>query len=135
VNLTREQERACLARAVSVVAVLLPMPPDASEDYFQSEVVKLADRNGWLHYHTFDSRRCVAGFPDLMLLRGGVCVVAELKVKKNRPTAAQRRWLAEFEAVPGLIVRHWRPEHWPEIVTLLTADPTPPAGSGKAVAA
>lgn len=46
-------------------------------------VVDAARLNGWLVYHTHDSRRSAEGFPDLVMLRLSRMVVAELKT----PTA------------------------------------------------
>lgn len=111
--------RAALASATRVTGVNLPLPPDISEREFQARIIEEAGANGWLYFHVYDSRQCVAGFPDLVLLRAGVLVFAELKVKRNKPTAAQREWLDALAAVPGITVRHWRPEHWPDILTLL----------------
>jgi hypothetical protein len=37
---------------------------------------------GWLVYHTHDSRRSAAGFPDLVFLRDGAMIVAECKWKR-----------------------------------------------------
>ena len=63
------------------------------------------------------------GLPDLLLLRRGQLLVAELK----RQTAAapkdeKARWLSAFEQVAGAKVMVWRPAHWfsGEIVKLLT---------------
>ena len=41
-----------------------------TEAQFQEAVVQLARLTGWLVYHTFDSRRSQAGYPDLTLLKG-----------------------------------------------------------------
>lgn len=41
---------------------------DMSESVFQSKVINMAKSLGWEHYHTHDSRRSVAGFPDLVLV-------------------------------------------------------------------
>lgn len=67
-----------------------------TEKQFMGQVIQLAKLFGWLIYHTHDSRRSVAGFPDLILLRGGRLLVVELKVGKNRATADQQAWLREF---------------------------------------
>jgi hypothetical protein len=77
-----------------------PAPPaeGISEKEFQARVIELARSYGWEHiYHTFDSRRSEAGFPDLLLLRGEEIVVLELKVPPNKATAKQRAWLKAFE--------------------------------------
>lgn len=85
-----------------------------TEKQFMGQVVQLAKLFGWLVYHTHDSRRSIAGFPDLILLRGGRMLVIELKVGKNRATAEQVAWLREFSKT-GAFVAVWTPEHWGEI--------------------
>ena len=76
-----------------------PAPPaeGISEKEFQAKVIELVKSYGWMAYHTFDSRRSEAGFPDLLLLRGEEIVVLELKVPPNKATAKQRAWLKAFE--------------------------------------
>ena len=98
------------------------LPPGLSEKAFQAEVVKLAEANGWQVYHTWDSRRSPAGFPDLVMLCGPALVFAELKVAKNTTTPAQEEWLEGLAKVPHVRVRRWRPEHWAEICAELTAE-------------
>lgn len=83
-----------------------------TEKQFQDQVIQLAKLFGWLVYHTYDSRRSVAGFPDLILLRRGEMIVAELKVGKNKPSTDQNRWLNEFGLVSEANVFVWYPEHW-----------------------
>jgi hypothetical protein len=86
----------------------LPM----SESDLQASVVDLAGRLDYLCYHTFDSRRSVKGFPDLVLLhrRSGNLVVAELKSDTGTVTPEQDEWLRAF-ALRGAAFL-WRPEHW-----------------------
>jgi hypothetical protein len=59
-----------------------------------------------------------AGFPDLILVKPGRVVVAELKVGRNRPTPGQRAWLQAFESA-GVPAYVWRPEDWPEVERVL----------------
>lgn len=103
--------------------VLLPgvRTEPASEKEFQAAVIALAKRHGWMAYHTHDSRRSAAGFPDLVLLRGDVGIVAELKRSaKERPTADQQTWLEAWEAVRRIEVRLWTPDLWTEIEAMIT---------------
>jgi hypothetical protein len=96
-------------------------PVYESERDFQAAVIALAKRHGYSVYHTHDSRRSEAGFPDLVLLRGDVGIVAELKRSaKERPTAAQETWLEAWRAVKRIEVRLWTPELWTEIDGLIT---------------
>lgn len=89
-----------------------------SEKEFQSQVIQLAKLLGWLVYHTHDSRRSVAGFPDLILLRNGRLVVIELKVGKNRATPEQVVWLEAFAKIADYVAV-WTPQHWAEIQEVL----------------
>jgi hypothetical protein len=103
-----------------------PPPPAAIDDSaeekeFMAEVVKLATRNCWKHYHTHDSRKSVRGWPDLVLVRRYV-IYAELKTNAGRTTPDQDSWLEALMAA-GQDVRIWRPSDWPEIVATLEATP------------
>lgn len=89
-----------------------------TEKDFQSAVEKEAKKNGWLFYHTRDSRKSAAGFPDLVLLRGTTLIVAELKVGDNQPDAAQLEWIEAFRRA-GITTYVWRPADWPEIMRVL----------------
>ena len=81
----------------------------------------LAESNGWLVFHPFDSRRSRAGYPDLTMVKGERLVYAELKVKMNKTSAEQETWLDALAAVPGVQVHRWKPADWPDIVTALRA--------------
>lgn len=113
-----------LRRAPGVVSFTVggkamePVAVEVSEKQFQQAVIDLARRNGWLVYHTRDSRKSESGFPDLVLLRAVTLIVAELKVGDNKPTAAQATWLEAFRAA-GVDARLWYPESWSEIVAAL----------------
>jgi len=95
-----------------------PIAERVSEREFMAAVVALAKRLGWKHYHTTDSRKSVAGFPDLVLIRGEVLIVAELKVQNGRLAAEQLTWLEAF-ASAGVRTFVWRPADWAEIVKTL----------------
>gem|GEM_PF-1729348 len=102
--------------------VCAPAPPAfTSEAEFQSWIVAYAKDRGWMTYHTHDSRRSTAGFPDLVMVRmtgSARLIVAELKMPGNKPTEAQRTWLRAFER-SGAEVFTWWPEHVPEIREVL----------------
>jgi len=89
-----------------------------SEARFMAMVIELAKLRRWFVYHTHDSRRSIAGFPDLVLLRPPQLIVAELKVGRNRPTSEQNLWLNLFEEanVPAYV---WRETDWDEIKAVL----------------
>lgn len=100
---------------------------EQTEAQFQAAVIQYAKLRGWMHYHTHNSRRSVAGFPDLLFLRA--CsngsdvemVVAELKAERGRISPEQEQWLAMFHQIPGRYVRTylWRPTDWAEIEAVL----------------
>lgn len=97
---------------------------------FMPAVVELAKQCGWLVYHTHDSRKSAAGFPDLVMVRRGRLVFAELKSAKGAVRDEQHDWLLALKrcgnknhqrmmfAGPGSVFRKtpevylWRPEHW-----------------------
>ena len=69
---------------------------------------------GWRVYHTHDSRHSAAGFPDLVAVRDGRLVFAELKSDdpRSKPTREQRAWAAELDATECAEVYLWRPADW-----------------------
>jgi Holliday junction resolvase len=74
---------------------------------------------GWRYYHTHDSSRSVAGFPDIVALRGSRILVAEIKGPKTRVTGEQRAWLAAFETA-GVPAYLWRlPGDWAQVGEVL----------------
>jgi len=78
------------------------------ERVLQAHVERLLRVCGWRYYHTHDSRRSVAGFPDLVALRPPRFVVIELKSARGKLTAEQDAWLAAFQRL-GAEVYVWRP--------------------------
>lgn len=78
-----------------------------------------ARADGWLAFHVYDSKRSEPGFPDIVLLRNGECLVFEVKREDGRTTAAQEQWLDAFGAVPGVHSTVIRPRHWDTLVTRL----------------
>lgn len=86
-----------------------------SEKDFQAQVLDFARLSGWRCYHTHDSRRSAAGFPDLVLVRPPVVLFAELKSEDGRVRPEQHGWLAALEKCPGVVVRLWRPGDWPDV--------------------
>ena len=81
---------------------------------FQPAVIKLAKLCGWRPYHTHDSRRSAAGFPDLILIRDAELIAAELKVAANTSSPEQLYWLEAFAGVPGCVALVWRPNKAPK---------------------
>jgi hypothetical protein len=93
-------------------------PFSLTERAFQSQVVRLARLFGWACYHTRDSRRSEAGFPDLVMVRRPRVVWAELKSERGRLSPEQKAWIEELRA-SGQAVYIWRPSSWQEIERVL----------------
>jgi hypothetical protein len=89
-----------------------------SETEFQEQVVQYARLNGWLVYHTYDSRRSAQGFPDLVLARGPYLIFAELKSERGRLTDEQAEWVAALRRT-GQVAYVWRPRQWDDIEAVL----------------
>lgn len=77
------------------------------EDPFSSQVRGLADFYGWLGYHTHDSRRSAAGFPDWVFVRPPELLFVELKTDRGRTSPAQRKWLEALEEVSRAVALGW----------------------------
>lgn len=92
-----------------------------TEKEFQAQVVEYAKLNGWLVYHTYDSRHSEPGFPDMVMTREEAAIVVELKAVRGKLTADQEKWLSAFRRVPQLRDRVfvWRPGDWAEIERVL----------------
>lgn len=94
-----------------------------SEDEFTSNVIELAHFYKWLVFHPRPCRtekgwrtlmQGDPGFPDLVMVRDGMVVMAELKKQNGKVSAAQRRW---HEAIGNAYV--WRPSDIDEIRKVL----------------
>lgn len=80
-----------------------------TEKQLMQTVIDAARLLNYNVYHTHNSRRSEAGFPDIVALRqrDGRRYAIECKTAKGTPTPAQIDWLAAFSAcgIPSLIVR------------------------------
>lgn len=85
-----------------------------SERDFQRWVLELAATARWESYHTHDSRRSRAGWPDLALWRPGEFLLAELKTETGAVSAEQQRTLLSLRKA-GVEVHLWRPLDRPVI--------------------
>lgn len=96
------------------------MEAKLTEKAFMAMVLKLARLCGWEVYHTHNSRRSEAGFPDLCLVhpRRGLVLFRELKTDKGKLTPAQCRWIDGLSDA-GANVDVWRPQDWWAIEKLL----------------
>jgi len=86
----------------------VPTLPPMSERDFQQVITDLAQYCGWCYYHTHDSRRSQAGWPDLAIYRPGHFMLRELKTDKGRVSNAQYITINGLR-LAGVDVGVWRP--------------------------
>ena len=94
---------------------------DVSEKDFQQQIIDLARLNKWMVYHTADSRRSYPGFPDLVMVRGAVCIFLELKSVKGKATVQQQEWIDRLQKVRIVHADIARPHNWDDVRRALTA--------------
>lgn len=99
--------------------------PDAAagggEEQWRRQVREIATRYGWrLQYHTADSRRSDAGWPDEVFGHAGQhrTIFVEFKTDSGRIRPAQRVWLAHL-ADCGFEVALWRPRDLHTVLRVL----------------
>ena len=90
-----------------------------TEAGFLSQVREVAKATGWLCYHTHDSRRSEAGFPDLVLCRPPELLFVELKMAWGEVSAEQENWISGLREC-GLVSAVWRPKDWDMIFKALS---------------
>ncbi|MGW0731888.1 VRR-NUC domain-containing protein [Streptomyces sp. NPDC002851] len=95
-----------------------------TEEEFRRHVRKLAALRGWaLAYHTHNSQRSDAGWPDEVYghPKARRTIFAEFKSNTGRLRAAQRDWLKHLAAC-GFETALWRPKDLDHIVAVLAPD-------------
>ncbi len=95
-----------------------------AEKQFMAQVIDLAQLLGWLVYHTYDSRRSAAGYPDLTLVRERT-IFAELKTARGILHPEQEIWREALEHA-GAEYYLWRPTDWQQIQEILQNRSTTP---------
>ena len=121
INAARQEGRVTEGKAVR-----LPDDAPMTEKEFQRWVLLYAKAHGWLCYHTFDSRRSQAGFPDLVLVRMassyslGRVLFCELKSERGQLTLEQKEWGETLNTVGGNVEYHcWKPSDLAAIENVL----------------
>lgn len=94
-----------------------------TEEQFLQWVINAAEQLGWVReliYHTRNSQRSTAGFPDLVLCRPPRLLWVELKLKPhNKLTAAQELWAWALKE-SGQEVYVWWPADMDVILEVLS---------------
>lgn len=93
-----------------------------TEDQFLTRIIDAAQLLGWHVHHCRPARTADGrwrtpvqgnpGFPDLVLARNGVVIIAEVKTDRGRLTEDQRGWLDALHDT----ARVWRPAGWEQIL-------------------
>jgi hypothetical protein len=112
--------------------------PPMSETAWQSRVVDYARLNQWRVFHAPDNRpdargrkqTVEAGFPDLVLVRTGRLVFAELKKDGEKPTQAQLDWHWDLGGIGRVETYVWCPVDWDTVQTILARRTTAAATDG-----
>ena len=110
-----------------VIATPVILRASVSERAFQRTVTDFATLTGWLWTHFRPARTSkgwrtpLAGYPgfvDLVMVRRGRVLFAELKAEDGKPTPAQCKWLWAL-AEAGAEVYVFKPSNWPQIEQVL----------------
>ena len=96
------------------------------ESLFLSTVREIAKENGWLYYHTADSRRSPPGYPDVTLVKGDTVIFAELKSRNGRVKKAQKQWIEALKRCDKVETYLWRPDNMGFILRRLIDGPQIP---------
>jgi hypothetical protein len=101
-------------------------PPGAEpEESLLRKVMELGPIWGWLAYHTHDSRRSRAGFPDVVLVKPPRVLFVELKAEAGRIRPEQTEWLGALAKCPGVETYVWRPSDFRDIGLVLSGERIP----------
>lgn len=96
-----------------------------TEKEFQAALIQYAKLQGFLCYHTFDSRRSEPGFPDVCMTRlpfgenPGRLIFVECKSLYGKLTRPQETWLKAL-GMAGAETHVWTQNDWPEIERVLS---------------
>lgn len=95
-------------------------PHSRPESDFRQQLADTAISLNWLVYWTWQSKHSPAGYPDMMLVRAGRLIFAELKSEVGTLSRSQCVWLDALRQVPVIEVFVWRPSDWDVIGKVLS---------------
>lgn len=103
------------------------------EEQFLKMVIQCARLFGWRTAHFRPCRTAQGwrtavqgdgkGWPDLVCIRGGQVIIAELKSETGTLSPEQEAWLAAWRRT-GTPTFEWRPSMWDEIERILEDGPS-----------
>jgi hypothetical protein len=94
--------------------------PAGSESKLQADVIEACHVLRLMVYHTHDSRRSAAGFPDLVIVGPGGIEFWELKSAEGKTSIEQREWIDALKRA-GQHAAVYRPQDWDLMVGRLRA--------------
>lgn len=119
--MTEAELRDMLTRGGARIVGEARPPEPVTEEVFLGRVRRYALDHAWTFYHTRDSRRSAAGFPDCVLAQPGRLLFAELKSTTGKLTQDQAVWLELLRhTIPGVEVYLWTPHDWQDICHILS---------------
>ena len=96
----------------------------APEFAFQKEIIKLAQRHGWMYFYNLKPQyQRGKGFPDLVLIRPRRLIFAEVKARRGQLSPHQRTWITWLKMLPCVEVYTWKPRDWATIERTLKRYP------------
>jgi hypothetical protein len=98
-----------MAKLVTIDEYRRQIANGMSEETLRLKIKGLAKELGWMSYHTHDSRRSDAGWPDLALVHPirGRFMIRELKDERRKVTTEQADWLHALK-LAGVDAGVWR---------------------------
>lgn len=87
------------------------MMPRMSEAELQQSVADACKKLQLMHYHTHDSRRSEAGYPDCTIVGPNGILFRELKSRDGQLRPEQRKWGSRIAKAGGNWAV-WRPRDW-----------------------
>jgi hypothetical protein len=114
----------CAGRRDEPMTVTIEAPhylKDLKEREFQDLIVEAAVLNGYLTYHTHDSRRSDPGFPDLVCVKPGRPILfLEVKTERGKVSAIQQMWIETINETEGTaLAMVVRPRDWLTLLEVL----------------
>ena len=82
------------------------------ESRLQEHVRSLFVATHWKYYHVWHAKNSPSGYPDVIAVKDGRIIWAELKRQNKEPTEDQKDWLLALAQIPRAEVYVWKPYDW-----------------------
>lgn len=130
-RLTEEELEALMRRRGEGGATAPPSttPREELERDLMNDIIEESKKRKWRYWHDNSRKRNLSGFPDLVLVRKGTLIFAELKKHNTKPSPTQQLWLNDLDEVRfqcenesgegNVDVYVWRRSDWETIKEIL----------------